>query len=413
MRRFRGAIGVLGGVVLAAAALGAAPVRTANAAACPSGTVLGSGIGLDPVVSRSDLTATPSPSYYWAAVCGFTPGHATAPNGGAEDSFQINLGAPLPAFPTARPDLGVTFIACADVSGAIDTMPVQVGVNHRGQPVFDGPYPEEDGYKVCAFATTQVGKPLDYGVELSDPNGVFTAIDYPSLVTTGGVPTISAPTGIAEGTQQVTLYLPDTWTYLIDPPPPPLQGVARNFSEPVLDGTTNNAFVATQVGLETSGPILGIAGLLPISGWAPGVLYCAVIANSIPNPNTCFEDSTGGYRNAVDLGVLPLPPAEHAVPTPCVDPFDVGLGNSDCATVSGTTTYFPCQSTNTPGGQDVGDLYAISSAAGVPCTTGGQSLPYEYASRYGRIWPEELPRLSYNQGFFAIGPAFLFSGVDF
>jgi hypothetical protein len=398
-----------------------APVASVRASC---GTIVGSGIGLDPVLSRSDLTATPSVSYNWAGICGFTGGGAIAPDGGAEAAFTIGLG-PLPPFPTAAGALGVTVMACADMSAPIASQPVVIGTDHRGRPVFDGPYPPEDGYKWCTWATLQSGAPLDYGVGIYDSNGIFSAYDYPELATGD----MSSPSGFATGSSSVTLYLPKTFTFLVDAPPPPLLGVSRTYNEPMIGSSTNNALVLTKIedevtlptgstcvnfnpiglscnGNQAVGPIFGVASFAEgISGWAPGSITCGGVVGGLPDPATC---SVGPGGTAVDLGILPLPPGTQAVPT-CVDPFDPGV--VECASESGATTYNPCQSTNTPGGQDVGDLYAVTSAAGLPCPQGSVRLPYAYLSLYGRIWPGEAwaPRI---QGF-TLGPALLPTGVNF
>lgn len=446
MSKLRGRfIGVIGGLALVAGGLASTPVITAHAG---SGCVTGSGIGLDPIISQSDLLATPSAAYNWAGVTSFcvtNPGTA-ALSGNPEADITINTGT-LPAFPDGRGDVGFTATACSDVTGPMASAPQQIGINHRGQPVFDGPYPPEDGYKVCSYVTHQVGSSDDYGLEFFDPTGNFTFFDYPELCDLSGAtaapcgkgaPTIMPP---KIGANSITLHLPQNLKYTVNPPAPPLHGIARNWSEPITTGTPNlqNTFVLMQVqaeanlpmpvcvnlnppgiscnGNELVGPIFGVAGLLVTSGWAPGQIACNNLLSaggeSIPNPATCSSSGTGGFGNAVDLGILPLPPNAQAITTPCADPLD-SPAVLDCAVQEGTSNYAPCQSTNTPGGQDAGDLYAVTTGlnSALPCPVASTvPLPYEYHNLYGRIWPGE-PQIPRVAGF-TIGPAFLADGANF
>jgi hypothetical protein len=171
-------------------------------------------------------------------------------------------------------------------------------------------------------------------------------------------------------------------------------------------------------GSELVGPIFGVAGLLVTSGWGPGTISCNTLTTvggeSIPNPATCTSAGTGGFGNAVDLGILPLPPEAQAVNTPCVDPLDSPIVPDCVAGSNGTSPYVPCQSTNTPGGQDVGDAYAVTTGlnSALPCPVAGSvSLPWTYTSLYGRIWPGE-PQIPRVLGF-TVGPAFLPDGLNF
>jgi len=437
--------GIAGGLALAAGGVASTlPTITAHAA-CGAFGVTGSGIGLDPIVSQSDFLAAPSASYNYAGVCGFNTGSATAPDGTTpEASFTIGLNAPIPTFPTlSRGDTGMTLTACADANGPIGTSVEKIGVGHRGQNIYDGPYPAEDGYKYCVDASLQLGPTggqlLDYGVETFNPNGNFFFTDYPLLKNAAGTPTITPPLGMTATSTSVTLYLPKSEIFRVNAPAPPLQGVARAEQEDFIGATTQNAFVLTQVnaqvtlpfpvcvnlnppgvscgGTQLVGPIFGIVGLLVTSGWAPGSIACSAISG-VPEPQTCGVTNTStGTSNAVDLGVLPLPPNGQAIGTPCVDPLDVGA--VDCQVVNDApANYFPCQSSSSaPGGQDPGDLYAITFAAGAPCPVAGSvPLPNVFVSQYGLIWPGEpgIPRVpAPGGGGFTIGPAFLPTGVNF
>ena len=357
-------------------------VRAANP--CPAFQVQGSGIGLDPRESVNDFTATGSPDYNWAGVCGFSIAvGVAAPDGGPEVAYTINLDAPLPAFPTGNGDTGVTISACADVNGPVGGGPVQVGVGLRGEPVYDGPYPAEDGYKYCTWASNQAGTPFDYGVAIYDPANGFRSYDYPSLQSAAGMSTISAPSNLlGPGTTSVTLYLPRTFTFR------PTIGVSHSYSEQ-MTGAPSNDFVFTAIapqptlpfpvcvnqtplgiacnGNQLFGPVFGIGGSSPsgISGWAPGFVICGT-------PITCATGGTGGFQNAVDLGV---DPAERGKPTPCADAMDIPIA-PDCAVIVGPNT--------------------------------------AYISLYGRIWPgePEVPRVpAPGGGQFTPGPAFLPTGA--
>src|SRR5205823_2565799 len=118
----------------------------------------------------------------------------------------------------------------------------------------------------------------------------------------------------------------------------------------------------------------------------------------------CINDGMG-----FDLGLLPvIAPGAQALDT-CANTTNgassaggVSLDGSrvlsnqllTCAVEAGTYNTNPCQSTETwpnpavPGqgaGQDKGDLYMITSAAGLPCPVTSLTRPYEYDSEYGRI----------------------------
>lgn len=434
-------IGAVGGIAVVVGGIATtAPTIKAHAATCPTETVQGSGVGLNPIEFQSDLTANPDPAYSFAGVCGFGVGSASAPFGNPEKAITVQLGGSLPGFPDGGGDIGITVSVCADMSGAIASGPVQVGVNHRGQPIYDGPWNPEDGWKYCTYATVQAGVPFDYGTETFNPNGNFTFTDYPAMKDAAtGLATITPPSNtLGAGTTSVTLYLPLTQISKVNAPAPPLQGIARDLSEPYIGtSTANDLFALTQVnaeatlpfpvcinlnppgiecnGSEIFGPVFGLAGILASSGWAPGTIQCP----GFPNPTSCFEAGTGGFKNAVDGGVLPLPFDAQAFPTPCVDPLDNPIVPDECGEVGPTiTNYNPCQSTNSgPNGQDVGDEYAILAAAGLQAECQGSSVPLvsSYTYQTGNFWfgdPGIPVAPAPAGGQFTLGPAFLFSGVN-
>ena len=380
-----------------------------------------SGDALNPIVSQSDLLATPDPARTYADI---TQACATA---GATNTLTLTMGSVLPSsgYPTTNGDIGVTSQFCADANGPIANSTVQIGVGHRGGPVWDGPYPPSQGWKICSYLTIQAQTPNDYGMEIFDPVGNFTFFDFPSI------PGFPAPS-ISGNT--VTLSMPSTMCFTVNPPAPPLVGIARTDCEPFFNGTSlQNIVTETEVQAEATlpfpvcvnlnppgiscngnqliGPIFGIAGLLATSDWAPGKITCGT-----PPILTCASAGTPAGSptaagNGLDLGLLPIPPEAQAIPT-CVNPLSPGPatppannGLVTCTAFPYTWTYLPCSSTpGTNTTQDQGDLYTITSKASAPCPVGPVTLAGTYDSEYGRIFPALLPTVDG----FTIGPSFLY-----
>lgn len=397
---------------------------------------------LNPVVAQSDLTAEIDVSRPWADISGAVCGNdaaavlATVKGNVTEASFNIPLAAPIPNFPTPGGDTGITFEACSDMNGPLAAGPTQIGVGHRGEPIFDGPYPPSQGWRYCTYASLQVAAPLDYGVEIVDPVGDSMFVDFVALRDTAGNATITAPLGIAPGSNQVTLYLPDTLVYQVDAVAPPFRGLPHNFVEPFLapmggTGVVGNASVFTKMviavtlpfpicvntsppgigcnGSQTIGPILGVAAFddRP-SDWAPGSITCPFF----PNVTSCAPGNGGNpaaVHNGYDLGLAAIP----AVPT-CANPLFPGPPTPPannplvtCAALNGAYTYFPCQPNSVPDGQDQGD--ATIATGGCPVPIGPAIVPYAYASEYGRVTPSMLPTVDN----FTVGPTALPDGWSF
>jgi len=379
-----------------------------------------SGDELNPIVSQSDALAAVDTARTYADITGAC---ATA---GATNTIAITTATALPSFPTTNGDAGVTFQACADANGPIASAIVQIGVGHRGGPVFDGPYPPSQGWKICTYLTVQVGSPNDYGMELFDPVGNFTFFDFPSL------PGFPAPS-ISGST--VTLSMPSSMCFTVDAPAPPLVGIQRTDCDPFFNGTSlQNIVVETQVqaeatlpfpvcvntnppgitcnGNQTVGPIFGIAGLLATSDWAPGKITCATpgLITTCSSAGTPATSATAA-GNGLDLGLLPIPPEAQAIVT-CVNPLSPGPavppannGLVTCGAQAYTWNYNPCQAGNGGNGaQDQGDLYTVTSKASAPCPVTSVTLAGEYDSEYGRIFPAQLPTVLG----FAVGPTFLY-----
>ena len=413
------------------------PLRLLMGAAIVAGGILGvpthahaavgscitdySGDELNPIVAQSDLLAVTDSSRTYADI---QQACATA---GATNSVTRTMGSVLPSsgFPTApQGDLGVTYQFCADANGPIASNIVQIGVGHRGGPVFDGPYPPSQGWKICSYLTIQAATPNDYGMEIFDPVGNFTFFDFPSI------PGFPAPT-ISGNT--VTLNMPSTMCFTVGAPSAPEVGIARTDCDPFFNGTNlQNIVVETEVqaeatlpfpvcinenppgiscnGNETIGPIFGVAGLLVTSDWAPGKITCSTPIIGCSSAGTPASSPTAA-GNGLDIGLLPIPPELQAIET-CVNPLAPGPstvppadnGLVTCGAQAATWTYNPCQAGN--GGnnaQDQGDLYTITSKAGAPCPVTSVTLAGTYTTIYGRIYPNDLPTVLG----FTIGPSFL------
>ena len=360
-----------------------------------------------------------------------------------EASFTFQVAGAIPTtFPTAAGDVGVSLTACVDVSGALGSSAVQIGVGHRGGPIFDGPYPATQGYKYCTWWSRQLGLADDWGTAVFTPEGIFNQTSHLNLHDTGcvvpncatavaPVTTITAPS-VSGST--ATLYLPDTEVYQVNAVAPPLKGLPHTFTEPFLGplgsaSPINNIVLEAQVqaevslpsppaplcvnptdllatptnpaallvcdGKETVGPVQGIVGLLVTTSWAPGLITCP----GFPNPLTCAASDGGntGITNGQDLGILEVPPGVpgvglvgQAIAT-CANPLKPGPPTPPannplvtCTELNGTYTYNPCQTTSTPEGQDQADLTLATGSCPVAVPT--VSLPYQYDSEYGRIY---------------------------
>jgi len=407
--------------VVTVASLGTVPVTPVHAG---SGCISDySGDELNPIVSQSDALATVDTSRTYADITGAC---ATA---GLTNTISITTTAGIPtsaSFPKTTGDFGITYKACADANGSIANAIVQVGTGHHGEPIYDGPFPPSQGFKICTWLTIQAATPNDYGMEIYDPAGLDRYYDFQQIL---GMP---AP-AISGAT--VTLSMLSTMCIAIDRPAPPLVGIAREGCYPFFNGATLQNLVATTepglaatlpaplcvntnpVGISCNGnqiigPIVGIADLPAISDWAPGKITCGTPGVLI----TCASAGTPpgsptAAGNGDDLGLVP---ALSAVVT-CANPLSPGPSNIPpannplvtCGAIVQPYTYNPCQAGSTAA-QDQGDLYTVLAATALPvmCTAPPVTLVSAYATVYGRITPAMLPLVDG----FAVGPTFLASG---
>jgi len=393
------------------------PTLRVHAATCVTDY---SGDELNPIVSQSDVLATVDTGRTYADITG------ACATEGANNTVAITTTSPIPtaaSFPKTNGDIGITYQACSDATGPLGSAIDQIGIGHRGGPVYAGPFPGSQGWKICSYLTIQAATPNDYGMEIFDPVGNFTFFDFPGL---------SGFTAPAISGSTVTLSLPSTMCAIVNAPAPPLVGIARQDCYRFFNSSTlAHVAVETQVnaeatlpfpvcvntnppgiscnGNQTIGPIFGIVGLLATSDWAPGKITCGtpgLITSCAP-----AGDPTGAFSNALDLGLLPLPPEGQAIET-CLNPITPGPGGVPpantpavtCGATVATFTYNPCQAGSTAT-QDQGDLYTVLSAAGQgsACTITSATSVDEYDTEYGRIYPAQLPSVDG----FAIGPAFL------
>jgi len=419
--------------VLTVAGFGAGPLPAAHAAtgACISDY---SGDELNPVVARSDLLAVTDSSRTYGDILGAC---ATA---GATNSITLTMGSVLTSsgYPTVQGDIGIVYEACADINGPIASNIVQIGVDHRGGPVFDGPYPPSQGFKICTWFSIQAATPNDYGMEIYDPDGNLTSFDFPSL------PGFPAP--VISG-NSVTLSMPSTMCFTADAPAPPLVGIQRTYCDPFFNGSSlQNIVVRTKAalrgqapfpvcvnanppGLSCNGnqavgpdfqvicwyppdppsPYSVICIYLPdlLMDWAPGRITCSTPGIGCSSAGTPASSPTAA-GNGYDPGLTPIP----AVTPTCTNPLNPGPSTIPpannplvtCGALPYTWNYNPCQAGNSGnGGQDQGNLYTATSKVGAPCPVTSTTLTGEYTTDYGRITPAQLPRILG----FTVGPTFL------
>ena len=326
---------------------------------------------LDPALTHDRVTAIPSSTRPYADITNVTAVGACEAVAGVEQlCFTVSTVGLMPQFPVTNGDVGVVYLACFDVpsSEAIANGPVQIGVGHHGEPVFDGPYNSRYGWKTCAWFSEQAGalvNNIQYGVAIYDPIGTYTLYDS-SKVSDVCPPSISADT--------VTFCFPYTWTLPVPPPPPPQVGIPRTHFIQFLSlgDTVNNLTVSTSVGSDAS-PATSSA--LRIVDWAPGRQVCTTAGVACVN-----DDGGSGRGNGFDLGLGGDVYTSPRAVADC-DPANV---NASCPNVSGTVEYdecYPGPGSNTT--QDTGDLYAQNPAA---CAGGPRVVPwaYQYSVQNGR-----------------------------
>lgn len=346
---------------VAAGYAGGAPI-TAHAATLQ--TIAGQCHSLNPQTTLNALTASNDDTRPWDMVGSVTVnGGFTAPDGGAELQIQIETCATAaPSFPnTATGDVGAQWQACyySDQTNPLNSAPngIQVGTAADGSPIYDGPYPANQGWRYCAWATINAGVSNDWGVAYYDQIGQYTFLDQANLYTYVGTTKTNtidnASFGIdANGKFAVTVYAPYNWTSTADAPAPSGSIVHVTTSSPtIVAGHSVNDMVASaesaqNVGLpnNTCTPVVvncfqGLVGLLTTVSFAPGYENCttAVIACS-KTPGSGFDiglSPIGFPLGAVEVPVNPLAPClgasglciaqQHSVgPPPSSYTFDYG-----------------------------------------------------------------------------------------
>ena len=320
---------------------------------------------LNPVATQNALTAVRSDDRPWAQISSFTMA-----GGASKATITFNLCGSVPSFPvasgSAAGDTGVQWIVCFkdDNSPMMqDNNGTQTGVDPVTGAVYDGPYPSDDGWRVCAWAAVNAGVPgVTSGVATWDQVGHYNFFDQSLL----GFP--FTPATVSSGT--VTMTFPYTWTISRG------DGLGHNVTanEPwvtpgdTLGAVTASAHIATDVGLPSPvclppnsigpvsacgivGPIQGLASRLVMADWAPGFEYCDplfnVAGNNIANPVSCHKtgDLGDGFANGFDLGLAApywllggiVSPVDHFDPVgtvdvanrpPCVPP---AIGSNTCS----------------------------------------------------------------------------------
>ena len=285
----------------------------------------GSGCGdeIDGLYNPTSATAVADTSRPWAEVRSFSvttgsysvssragisnPPFTPAPSVSAA-FVTLNLCGPIPQFPTFNGDTGIEWTfnlqsnqyPCNNgpLTGSTDAQVISYGVH--GEPIFDGPFPECDGYYFFGFASlTAPFQTLDVGVGWFDPTSNLTFLDT-ELTTHTATGEIADPGNIYANNSGpyggvVKFVIPQDWTWLFDAKNG-LYARERVFgSAPAtLDNLTTRSFTTTALAagpgtLPTCGtPIAclnGAGGLLTPVDYAPGYQVCDSLGGPIPNPS--------------------------------------------------------------------------------------------------------------------------------
>jgi hypothetical protein len=433
---------VVGCVVLASTAF-TATTKHVSAASCP-------GSNWDPVKTQNALTATPDPSRPWDEISGVAQG--TGPSLAISNartlkqvSFRVSLCADVPAsFPTSTGDAQAEYSVCVDLPGnePISNGPTVIGLGHRGGPIFNGPFPASQGWKVCSWAQFQTGLGANtYGTEVFDPIGQYAFADQSQLKDSSGVTsTISAPViNPVAGCKCIDLFLPET--QIIHVNANVLGGPAKETDETwMATGDTVKNYVAqvqlasvgnlpfpvcvntnppgiSCTGAQTLGPVFGVAGLLTLVDSFGANQECTSVNSNLPSAPPCSNGQSG-----YDLGILPIGFPAQSQPT-CAGN---GVGGAlTCVQAVGTYNYYPCLSADSwsaslppgqgpfpkpappPYYQDAGDASKVPGACGVVGNP-AVSTPYEYDSEYGRTQSPFVAAVGYH-----LLPTFLGNGTSF
>jgi len=352
---------------VAAGYMGGAPI-TAHAATLQ--TIAGQCKSLNPQTTLNALTASNDNARTWDMMRNVTVnGGFTAPDGGAELQIVIETCATsAPSFPnTATGDVGAQWQACyySDQTNPLNSAPngIQVGTAADGAPIYDGPYPANQGWRYCAWATRNAGVADDWGVAYFDQIGQYTFLDRANLVANNlTTKTVTDASFAIDGSGffAVTVYAPYNWTSTTQAAAPSGSIVNVTTSSPTIVASKSvNDMVASgeaaqNVGLpsNTCTPVIsqcfqGLVGLLTTVSWAPGFEDCSPVVIG------CTKTLGSGY----DVGLSPIGFPLGAVETP-INPLAPCLGAS-------------------------GLCIASQRNVGVP--------PSSYTFDYGRLFPGLVP----------------------
>lgn len=306
---------------------------------------------LNPAVTQSALTAVRSDDRPWDQISSVlvTPGPTVTANAGTFSVSYSQLEVAITTCATALPtfpdpttgDVTAQWLACFDpgTSMPIATAPDGVLIGHGagGLPLFDGPYPSNQGYRFCGWASQSAGA-NDYGVAVYDPVGAYAEYDRADLVDSTLTATTVTPATwtIGGGAVVVNLYIPYDWVVTT-----PSGSGSFTTVDPILTaGATVGNFVAqTQggppgvvqpasahctPGIQTQSAALctpavnGLQSLTPVD-WAPGSEWCVMVNVG------CAMYATGGFADGYDLSSdVKSKPAATVVPLnvsqPCLGP---------------------------------------------------------------------------------------------
>ena len=304
---------------------------------------------LDPVTTQNAITAARSDDRPWAQISSVDVNPSAA---SGEVWFTVHICGTIPSFPdAANGDTGVQYNVCFKDDNS-PMMKDGNGVNVGADPVtgalFDGPFPGDDGWRVCAWAAENAGVPgFTYGVSTFDQIGQYNFFDQSQLVG------LTAPS-FSGGGLWLTFHFPYIWTVTEGDGLGNLVTIHEPWisANDPLTAITASAQVSATVGLPSpvcvppsavgpvpacgiAGPIQGLVGLLSTVDWAPGYEYCdpltTVAGHPVANPTSCHKtgDTGDAFADGNDLGLSPVDWPVGALRSP-VDHFDP-VGTVDVA----------------------------------------------------------------------------------
>jgi hypothetical protein len=411
---FRIGLGLLGAGGIAASTLGVGTIHahaTGSLTITPT-TVAGTAchnLNPDLEINTTALTAVADgPGRGYSQISSVTVGAGPVIDGISQAAITVNLCGAVPTFPLTNGDTGAEYYLCfspspneAIASGRYGNVVGNGAIS--GDPIFDGPYPKSQGWRLCAWASINAGVGVDFGVAYYDPIALFTFLDPANLFDgTPATPTITKTT-LASGVTSFTMYLPYIWRSTANGGLPTQVVESSQVLSP-SDVSPANDFVAESevafnVGLPsppapvcaptTSICVQGIVGELVPVDFAPGYEVCTAPLQG------CAQYGPLGF----DLGVENNFPVS-AIET-CVNPVNPPGNNPASPLLTCDVASFP----NTP------------ATGGPPPKPGpaGQQVPYTTIFQYGRILPGPIVPLVSPVGSGAISPfgQFIDDGLTF